>query len=327
MYKTIYTFLVIAISVILLQIYIYYYNDDTFNVYKSNTKFIETSHIDKVNQLNKLWNSKIDNYEDSIIFLHSFDTITGETLSGEWNGYCNKNTNFPWCPKSYASLMNFCLPFPLKIPVKGVSFSAFNKNILPKKGEIIFNGDNASGLVFDFYNNKSKEISPLCYFPTDGMTVIRNQAGCGKLGFQFSNIDFNKDGYNLNGTGNLHTEKAFTHSTYLSFILQSSINYNKFINKVSKNCSIQRKKLRPINVSSLNEVVFKSWLGADFNLVPLTAFFHMKDCTEEVKNNIKKISSVFKQKVKRDIPIVSFDPKSKNPFKISDVNSNFCDYP
>jgi hypothetical protein len=215
------------------------------------------------------------------------------------------------------------------VPVEGVSFSAFNRHIIPSEGDIIFNGNEACGLGFDFWDaSEDREISPMCFYPTDGSTLIRCNGGCGHVGFQTRVIKFDRKGYKLNTspselTGELmleirkKTEEAFRQLSYSSILRQDSLNFQQFVDISRKHTTVKKKKLRPLPVSNLNEVVFKSWNGADFGIVPLTCFFHMKQCSADTKEKIHKVSNDFEKLLGYRLPVVSFDPYGPVPFEIS----------
>lgn len=315
----------VLICVLVIQ-FILYFNKNEIERYKKSVLRVNRTFREKVDQLNTLWSTNPGaEYEKCMVFLHSFDTITSASCKGSWKGYCDGSTNMPWCPKASASLMNFFLHLPLRVPVESVSFSAFNKHILPSEGEIIFNGNEACGLGFDFWDaGEDREISPMCFYPTDGATLIRRNGGCGDIGFQTNSIKFDKKGYKLNKSGESSskipkmTEKAFRHSSYFSILQQDSLNFRQFVEISRKHTSVTKNRLWPLPVNSLNEVVFKSWNGADFGLVPLTCFFHMKQCSADTKEKIHVVSDDFEKHVGYRLPVVSFDPYGPVAFEISE---------
>jgi hypothetical protein len=213
-------------------------HDNGFNHKVSYCKKYYTDD-EKVNKLNTLW-SMYPTDQNSLIFMHSFDGITNTSNFGDWKGYCDDKSSWPWCPASSASLSNWYhtilginIPMPpLKLPIESVSFSALNKHITPLEGEIIYNQDNASGLIFKYFNDKL--ISPMCYYPSDGATIVRNNGGCGNLGLQMQPISLNEYGYNMNTTKDDMSGKEVyeqnKHFTILGkFLLQKSLNINQFL--------------------------------------------------------------------------------------------------
>lgn len=305
----------------------------------THCRYSKISYTDdeRVSKLNKIWNT-YPNSNEKLIFMHSFDGITNTSNFGDWKGYCDDKSSWPWCPASSALCSNWHLnlsgikiPFPpLELPIESVSFSALNKHITPPEGEVIFNGDNASGLIFTYVNDKL--ISPMCYYPTDGMTVIRSNGGCGNLGLQMQHISLNEHGYKMNTTednmsGKEVYEKDESWTKYakkynpLGILLQKSLNVNQFLD-------VTRIKSEPnlmsdfIQVSHLNEVVFKSWRGVHFSRVPLFAFFHAKNAPNEIKEEIHEIAKLFEKNVKQRLPVVSFDQKNlSEPFALSKIDS------
>ena len=291
---------------------------------------------EKVSKLNTLWSMYPTDHK-SLIFMHSFDGITNTSHFGDWKGYCDDESSWPWCPASsvlwsnwHINILGIKIPFPpLQLPIEHVSFSAFNKHIIPLEGEVIYNGDNASGLIFKYFDDKL--ISPMCYYISDGATVIRSNGGCGHFGLQMQHISFNENGYNMNTiqndiSGNKFyeswTENAKNFNPISTFFLQHSLNINQFLylSRI-KSKSVTKSSLHNfLHLSNLNEVVFKSWRNIDFSRVPLFAFFHSKNAPLEIKEEIHEIAKLFEKNVKKRLPVVSFDPKnSLEPFKLSKI--------
>lgn len=294
---------------------------------------------EKVRKLNALWNMYPTDHS-SLIFMHSFDGVTNTSNFGHWKGYCDDKSSWPWCPASSALLSNWYLNVlgmklrfpPIELPIEGVSFSAFNKHIIPLEGEVIFNGDNASGLLFKYFNDKL--ISPMCYYASDGTTIIRSNGGCGHLGLQLQPISFSEHGYNMNTTQNDISGKKIYESwtkyaqsfNPLLMLFQDSLNINQFLKiaeikskSVTKSTYLNNLK-HFVRVSDLNEVIFKSWRNIDFFRVPLFAFFHSKNASFKIKEEIHEIAKLFERNVKKRLPVVSFDPEnSSEPFKLSTI--------
>ena len=308
--------------------------------FSSNVRYSKRFYTDyeKVSKLNSLW-SMYPNDHKSLIFMHSFDGVTNTSNFGDWKGYCDDKSSWPWCPAGsalwsnwYINVLGMKLRFPpIELPIEGVSFSAFNKHIISVEGEVIFNGDNASGLIFKYFDDKL--ISPMCYYTSDGTTVVRSNGGCGHFGLQMQPISFNEYGYNMNTTqtdisGNKvyesWTEYAKSFSP-LSMLLQDSLNINQFLDiAIIKSKSVTKSGLHNfVHVSNLNEVVFKSWRNVDFSRVPLFAFFHSENAPLEIKEEIHEIAKLFEKNVKKRLPVVSFDrKKSSKPFKLSKIYSH-----
>ena len=302
--------------------------------FSSDVRYSKRFYTDyeKVSKLNSLWNMYPTDH-NSLIFMHSFDGVTNTSNFGDWKGYCDDKSSWPWCPASSVlwsnwkvNILGYNVPFPpMSLPVEGISFSAFNKYIMPKEGKVLYNQGNASGLLFKC--NHDKLISPMCYYPSDGATITRSNGGCGSMGIQLGRILPNNYGYKMNGSRNdvdgkeIYKSELFTILSckrfFLAFSQQKSLNFQQFID-ISKLNSNER-----IPDDSFNEVVFKSWRNLEFSRVPLFAFFHSKNAPIEIKEEIHEIAKLFEKNVKKRLPVVSFDPKnSSEPFKLSKIDSH-----
>ena len=303
------------------------------NDFSSDVRYSHKFYTDdeKVSKLNALWNMYPTDH-NRLIFMHSFDGITNTSNFGDWKGYCDDKSSWPWCPVSSVlwsnwkvSVLGYNVPFPpVSLPVEGISFSAFNKYIMPKDGKVLYNQDNASGLLFKCSNDKL--ISPMCYYPSDGATITRSNGGCGSFGIQFEKIQPNNYGYEMNVSRNdvegeeIYKSELFTILSCkrfsLAFSQQKSLNFKQFID-ISQLNSNER---FPDGSLTFNEVVLKSWRNVDFSRVPLFAFFHSKNAPLEIKEEIHEIAKLFEKNVKKRLPVVSFDPSnSSEPFKLSKV--------
>jgi hypothetical protein len=297
---------------------------------------------EKVNKLNALWSMYPTDHK-SLIFMHSFDGVTNTCNFGDWKGYCDDKSSWPWCPAGSVlwsnwkvNILGYNVPFPpISLPIEGISFSAFNKYIIPEEGKVLYNQDNASGILFKC--NDDKLISPMCYYPSDGATITRSNGGCGNMGIQLEKILPNNYGYKMNGSRNdvngkeIYKSELFTRLSCKRFLLafsqQKSLNFKQFID-ISKMNSKERlpdevffKSWR--NVDSFNEVIFKSWRNVDFLRVPLFAFFHSENAPIEIKKEIHEIAKLFEKNVKKRLPVVSFDPENlSEPFKLSNMYSH-----
>lgn len=342
MYSVVYTIIFMLIFLSVLSVLVKYRPVNKY--FSSDVRYSKRFYTDyeKVSKLNSLWNMYPTDHK-SLIFMHSFDGVTNTSNFGDWKGYCDDKSSWPWCPAASALLSNWHINVlgmkltfpPIELPIEGVSFSALNKNIIPVEGEVIFNGDNASGLIFKYFDDKL--ISPMCYYTSDGSTVVRNNGGCGHFGLQIQPISFNEYGYNMNTTQNdisgnkvdeSWTEYAASFGPLsknvlklISMLLQDSLNINQFLDVYRISKSVTKSGSHNfLYVSNLNEVVFKSWRNIDFSRVPLFAFFHSKNAPLEIKEEIHEIAKLFERNIKKRLPVVSFDPKhSSEPFELSKV--------
>ena len=295
----------------------------------------KTKAYEVVANLNAIWNRNPENfknrphgYSECMVFVHCFDPADGTRGRGEastandekWTGVCRPESSFPWCPSYKVSPGEWGVPYcPIRnIPVDGISFSALNKHIS-------HNGDKLygkSGFVFLYdQSDDNKEISPMCFYPTDAATVIRTNCGCGHIGIQTTNIPNDKTGYDLAGDNtswlSMFTTKSLQKDSdklwyFYRRLLQPSLNFKKFVDVLMKFAKIDNKRMK------YNEVIIKSWLGTDFESVPLVAFF----CLPNDPNNFDTIfrhALLYKKKTGKDIPLLYFDPYCVNdaPFSIA----------
>ena len=287
---------------------------------------------DIVKRLNTVWSrdprrfrDDRRGFEECMVFMHSFDGVTSEGCAGLWRGFCDAKCQFPWCPRSYGDLSKHASRIPLRVPLQSVSFSAFNKHILPPDGEVIYDGDNAIGLVFDLGDQADRRISPLCFYPTDAATFLRGDCGCGGIGVQWKRLHHSSDGYDKSTAGHLFstssnafrsTRNAIRHMNLIDFAMQQSLNFAQFLN-----VSIASRHIvvRDHVASRLNEVVFPNWNGVEFDAVPLVAFFHHVRCTKDRRLKIARVARKFAKITGHTVPLVSFDPRcgTDTPFVIA----------
>lgn len=279
----------------------------------NNTKDSQTT----AKRLQKLWETQPTPntaMEDCSVFLHSIDVESPKTGTGTWNNKCTKDTPYPWCPSPTFKQGQ------LTLPLEGMSFTLVNKYITRDHGRTLCCGTGTFGLVFDYENiGNDQTISPLCYYATDGATLSRSKCGCGSYGLQLpsgcnptssgnynlSTCDPNKTGNQLYNT-NLLIRNAINKLTFPYTSSQCSQNYDQF-----KELSYIAKPLVPPATSKIgtwNEVVIRSWLDVDFDIVPLTAFFYQYENLES-QQNIYKIAALFKTITGKTLPVVSFDTK------------------
>ncbi len=307
---------------------------------KSRTIGMNWNANEVVDNLNAIWNRNPDDfknrphgYSECMVFMHCFDpadTTRGReeasTANDEkWTGVCRPDSSFPWCPSykySVAALgFRYC---PIRnMPVDGMSFSAFNKHI-SHDGDMLYGN---SGFIFAYdQNDDNKEISPMCFYPTDAATIARSNCGCGHVGMQTTKIPNDKNGYDLAGNNtswlSLFTTKSLEkHGDKLWWfyaILQPPLNFKRFVDVSMKWAKIDNKTRKH------NEVMIKSWLGTDFESVPFVAFF----CLQNDPKNLDVISRhalLYKKKTGKDIPLVYFDPHCVNDKPFSVASSSLYD--
>ena len=298
---------------------------------RDNPKYI-------VYNMNKVWNRNPDDYkhlvnghEKCMVYLHSFDCTNSQDTGASWNGYCEKYSNLPWCPTIQTDLKEH-VPFlpSIYIPNQGVSFSAFNKHLIRKgvtqnnPNGSIFNNINAHGFIF-FYGDdyvKNKTISPMCFYPTDSSSIMRGMCGCGEIGIQReSDCAPNEDGYDLSSNEiNEFTNQAirYERNNFIvesSLILQKSLNFNNFVEMCKSSVNIESEL-------SLNEIIFKNWIGIDFHDVPIVAFFYLEE--HDKRKEIVSVANTYYKLTGDIIPIVSFNltPSDGIPFKLDKWDPN-----
>jgi len=283
-------------------------------------------------KLNSIFNKPATKKSD-LLFFHCLDVDSpGHTYNSEmekqpWDGYCKKDSQFFWCPVKYAHLIG-----KIKVPLKGISFSAFNSSIHRKGGRTLC--CKQYGFIFHYPDGSDDNpISPMCYFPTDGSTLIRGKCGCGKVpGLQKSSdcpldsgwknlatCDKNKSGDKLYEDTILgihsNTYNAINELKLPYTALQCSTNFNQFMDLSKIAIKLQNKNPPTGNAKNWNEVVIPSWSSNDIKIdqIPLKALFYTND---KDASNMIKLARLYYNKTGYSIPVVKFDPKaSKDPFK------------
>lgn len=274
-----------------------------------------------VNRLNNIWNRNPaqyihdpHGYRSCLVFTHSFEAVTSNQYAGSWNGYCTSKTQFPWCPKSSVDVRQTSSPFKFgKVPLHGISFSAFNK-YLKRPGKMLY-GEQC-GIIFEFESIRPDfSISPMCFYPTNASTLARNKCGCGGVGIQ-TYIKNDPEGNYIKSIKSqnkvseytkhaIHKNKKWFWLWKFHTIMQPPLNFSNFI----KTCMQEFTKLNTTHSENEthNDIIIKSWMNVDFNSVPLAAFFVKKNDVVNL-DKVKECALKFNDIVGFQIPVLYFDP-------------------
>ena len=286
--------------------------------------------------LNQIFNNSATKRSD-LLFFHSLDvdspghTYTPEMEHQKWTGFCIKDSPFFWCPVKEAEISSG----KLKVPLEGISFSAFNSSIHRTSGRRLCCGTGQFGFIAHFPDETYEgPITPMCYFTTDGSSLSRGKCGCGHTpGFQLSSdcsldsspinlatCDPSKTGqtlYNEKTTSgkNSPTYDAMNNQKFPYTSLQCSKNLSQFLELSQKIIEIQ--KTDPADNFNWNEVIIRSWNSNSKQIsedqIPVKALFYtnIQDAA-----NMALLGKLYTNKTGYSIPVVSFDQDSvKDPFK------------
>lgn len=286
-------------------------------IFNRNKESVEAT----VNRLNTIWKRNPNEYvhdphgyRNCLVFTHSFEAVTSNHYTGTWNGYCTSRTHFPWCPKLKVDVRQTTSPFKFgKVPLHGVSFSAFNK-YLKRCGKILYGEQ--YGIVFEFESLRNdSSISPMCFYPTNASTLARNKCGCGGVGIQTNIKNDPKGNYigKIKHRNNIsehtrhaiHRNKKWFWLWKFHTIMQPPLNFSDFI----ETCMQEFTKLNETHSKdeAHNDIIIKSWMNVDFNSVPLAAFFIKKGDVANL-DKVKECTQKFKDIVGCDVPVLYFDP-------------------
>lgn len=284
-----------------------------------------------VGHLNTIWNRDPRKYVDDpkgyrkcIVFGRMLETTSDCT--GEWHGYCQEDSTFPWCPEHKVQVrdlgeMRFfrsILPKFMTLPVQGIAFSAFNRYIR-RIGRLTYHHGTV-GMLFEYDSMEESCATPNCFFPTDGMSLIRSNGGCGAFGLQTNPYEkcaaCSQKPSKLTRMA-IDVREYWNASSVVLRTLQPALDFSSFVEACMSIFPAKDASGDFADDSIVhNEVVIGSWLNRPFETVPIAAFFVTTREPTALDTAIS-YAKEYQKHVGEPIPVLLFDAQASNrPFTV-----------